>query len=394
MRIVDLKTLRADGGRRPFSFLKVSTDEGLAGWSEFLEAPWSPALNEVILALGRTIIGEDARRFARLSAQLHAQTQFSAGGLSHQAIAAIENACIDLAAKARGVPVYALFGGPFRETVDVYWSHCGSFRARDPDLFERVLQKPRLGSLDDLKRLGVEAAERGFKAVKTNPMVFEASGPRLLNPGFAPGMRFDRALDTSTVTAIAEQMLALRDGLGPDRELMLDVNFSCRAESLRRLARAIEPSRPMWLEADLHDAAALRGVKDAVAVPLASLESLHGRRAYKPYLEADAVDVAIVDVVWNGFAEAVRIASMAETFEVNVAPHNFNGPLGDLISAHFCAAVGNVAIMEIEADDVPWKYSLITRAPQITRGQFVIPTAAGWGAEIDEEAVTAHPWNG
>jgi galactonate dehydratase len=394
MRIVELKTLRADGGWRPFSFLKISTDAGLTGWSEFLEAPWSPALDQVILALGRSITGEDPRRFARLSAQLHAQTQFTAGGLSHQAIAAIENACIDLAAKAHGIPVYALFGGPFRDAVDVYWSHCGSFRARDPDLFERILHKPRLASLDDVKRLGIEAAERGFKAVKTNPMVFEKAGPRLLNPGFAPGMRFDRVLDTPTVNAIVDQMLALREGLGPDRELMLDVNFSCRAESLRRLARAIAPSRPMWLEADLHDAPSLRTVKDAAGVPLASLESLHGRRAYKPYLDANAVDFAIVDVMWNGFAEAVRIASMAEAFDVNVAPHNFNGPLGDLISAHFCAAAGNVAIMEIEGDDIPWKYSLITRAPQMAAGRFLIPAGAGWGADVEEHAVAAHPWKG
>jgi L-alanine-DL-glutamate epimerase-like enolase superfamily enzyme len=112
MRIVDLQTFRADGGWRPFSFLKVVTDEGVAGWAEFVEGPWSPALREVILALGRGVIGADPRRFARVSAQLHAVTQFAAGGLNHQAVAAIENACIDIAAKAQGVPVHALFGGP------------------------------------------------------------------------------------------------------------------------------------------------------------------------------------------------------------------------------------------------------------------------------------------
>jgi L-alanine-DL-glutamate epimerase-like enolase superfamily enzyme len=129
-------------------------------------------------------------------------------------------------------------------------------------------------------------------------------------------------------------------------------------------------------------------------VPLASLESLHGRRAYLPYLQAGAVDFAVIDVVWNGIAEAVRIASLAEAYEVDVAPHNFNGPLADLMSAQFCAAAGNVAIMEIEGDDVPWKSALLDRAPRIEAGQFHIPDAPGWGAEPDEAALAAHPWRG
>src|SRR5262249_38694109 len=161
MRIVDLKTFRADGGWRPFSFLKVTTDEGLAGWAEFSEGAWSPALPEVIRELGRHAIGEDPMGFAALSAKLHAMTLFTAGGLSNQAVAAIENACIDIAAKARGVPVHALFGGPFRSAVDLYWSHCGSFRARHGELFEKVLGKPPLRGLDDVKRLGEEAKARG-----------------------------------------------------------------------------------------------------------------------------------------------------------------------------------------------------------------------------------------
>jgi len=394
MRIVDLQTLRADGGWRPFSFLKVTTDEGLTGWAEFAEGAWSPALPEVIRELGRQVIGRDPRSFARLSAELHAITQFTAGGLSHQAIAAIENACLDIAAKARSMPVYALFGGPFREAVDVYWSHCGSFRARHAELFEKVLGKPRLTSASDFEQLGEEAVARGFKAVKTNPILFEKDGPVLLNPGFVPqGLSFGRGLDEQTLHVIADQCAALRAALGPDRGLMLDVNFSLRPESLRRLAPLLEPSRLRWLETDLHDPAALGAFRSVCRVPIASLESIYGRRGYKPYFEAQAVDTAVVDVLWNGFAESARIASLAETFEVNVAPHNFYGPLADLMSAHFCAVVGNLAIMEIEGDDVPWKSSLLTSAPELREGQFVIPTGAGWGADVNEDAVREHPWS-
>ena len=71
-------------------------------------------------------------------------------------------------------------------------------------------------------------------------------------------------------------------------------------------------------------------------MPIASLESLIGRRAYLPFLEAGCVDVAIVDVLWNGVAEAVKIANLCDTFEVNCAAHNYHSHLGNAISAHFC----------------------------------------------------------
>jgi len=393
MRITGVKTFRADGGWRPFSFLRILTDEGLAGWAEFAEGAWSAGLREVILGLGRSVIGRDPRQFARLSAELHAMTQLAAGGLNHQAVAAIENACIDIAAKARGVPVHALYGGPVRDTVDLYWSHCGSFRVRHAEVFERVLGLPRVQTLDDVRRLGEEAVRRGFKAVKTNPIVFDAAGPRLLNPGFIPQhLRLERTADEALIRSIAEEIAALRDGLGADRGLMLDVNFAFRPAALRRIARALEPSRLTWLEADLDEPAALAEVRRAIVAPIASLETLHGRRAYRPCFEARAVDVAVVDVPWNGFHEAVQIAALAESFEVNVAPHNFYGPLADLMSAHFCAVAGNAAIMEIEGDDVPWKYALLTEAPRIEAGELAVPTGPGWGAEPDEDALAAHPW--
>ncbi len=395
MRVKDIKLFRADGGWRPFSFLKLETDDDLSGWSEFSEAPWSPALDDVIRALAGHILGEDPRQFARLSAKLQALTLFTAGGLSQQAIAAIENACIDIAAKAASLPVHALFGGPFRTEVDLYWSHCGSFRVSHPDLFETVLGLPRLTTLDDVTALGEEAVARGYRAAKTNPIVFGSEGPRLLNPGFgADGLAFERTIDEATLRSLTDQTAALRDGLGPDAGYMFDVNFGFRPTALRSIAAAIAPSRPTWLEADLHDPAALADVRAGSAVPLASLESIYGRRNYRTYLDARAADIAVIDIPWNGFTEAVRIANLAESYEINVAPHNFYGPLADLMSAQFCAAVGNVAIMEHEGDDVPWKYDLLTERPVIENGRMTVPTGIGWGAEIDEDAVAEYAWRG
>ncbi len=109
------------------------------------------------------------------------------------------------------------------------------------------------------------------------------------------------------------------------------------------------------------------------------------------YLEQQAVDVAIIDVAWNGILESAKIAAMADAYEVNVAPHNFNGHLGSLMSAHLCAAIPNFRVMEIDIEDVPWKDDLVSKPPVIEDGELLMPTGPGWGVEINEDVIRAHP---
>jgi L-alanine-DL-glutamate epimerase-like enolase superfamily enzyme len=392
MKIVKIEDLHADAGWRTFSFLKITTDEGLVGWSEFNEAVWNPGLTAVIRKLSEHALGQDPRAVGRLGAILSAITRMAPGGTNQQAIAAIENACLDVKAKALGIPVYELFGGPYRERIPLYWSHCGTFRVRNHDFFEKVIGTPPLRTLDDIKELGREAARRGYKAVKTNPLVFGGERPRMLNPGFGPvGLDLANNYDASIVSAITDQLAAFREGLGSDVGLMMDLNFSFKPEGLKRIARAVERFDMTWLEMDLHEPEALADIRRSTSTPIASLEAIYGRRHYKPYFENRAVDVAIIDVPWNGLLESIRLASMAETYEVNIAPHNFYGHLATMMSAHLCAAVPNFRIMEIEGDDVPWKDELVTNPPVIKDGELVLPTAPGWGADVNEEAVRAHP---
>jgi galactonate dehydratase len=101
--------------------------------------------------------------------------------------------------------------------------------------------------------------------------------------------------------------------------------------------------------------------------------------------------VAIIDVAWNGILESMKIASMADSYEVNVAPHNFNGHIGSLMSAHMCAAIPNFRVMEIDIEDVPWKDDLVTPVPVIENGELVLPKGPGWGVEVNEDVIRAHP---
>src|SRR5262249_54195997 len=126
-------------------------------------------------------------------------------------------------------------------------------------------------------------------------------------------------------------------------------------------------------------------------IPVATGESLFGRRVYRPFFEQGSMDALIIDVPWNGFAESLKVAAMADAYEVNVAPHNFYSPLATMMSAQLCAVVPNVRIMEMDVDQASWVSDLVTVAPTIRDGYVTVPDGIGWGTEVDEAAVRAHP---
>jgi galactonate dehydratase len=392
VKIVKIEDLHADGGFRNLAFLKVTTDEGLVGWSEYNEEFGVAGTTEIIHRFAEKAIGMDPREVGKISVSLHAISRMASGGLNHQAIAAIENACLDITAKALGVPVYALFGGPFRTRIPLYWSHCGTFRLRDADFFENELGRFGVRSLDDIKKMGEEVKKSGFKSFKTNPMLFDAPGPRMWNSGLRlmPG-QLDRQPTPKIINAIVDQLTAFRDGCGPDIQMQLDINFGQRTEGFLRIARAVEQFDLLWLEMDMMDPEALALIRSKSNLTIASLETLMGIGAYRPFLQQQACDVAIVDIPWNGVWESVRVAALADAYEVNTAPHNFSGQLCDLMSAHYAASVPNFRIMEFEADDVPWKADFVTHPITVEDGELVLPDRPGWGTEINEEAVKARP---
>ncbi|HYF06164.1 MAG TPA: hypothetical protein VD970_00975, partial [Acetobacteraceae bacterium] len=125
MKIERVEILRCDAGWRMFSFVKMATADGILGWSEFNESFGSPGLAAVIQELAPLVIGMDPRASELITSKLHVLTRQSRGGVIQQAIAAIENAVLDIRAKEVGKPVCALFGGPVRDRIPVYWSHLG-----------------------------------------------------------------------------------------------------------------------------------------------------------------------------------------------------------------------------------------------------------------------------
>jgi L-alanine-DL-glutamate epimerase-like enolase superfamily enzyme len=388
MKIARVETLRADAGWRLFSFLKVTTDDGLVGWSEYNESFGSTGLSAVIEGLTPLIIGRDPRRFEEVTAWLHVMTRQSRGGLNQQAIAAIENALLDIAARARGIPVYALFGGPIRERIPVYWSHFGSYRVRN----SKFMGTPPLLDWDEVARHAAEVKALGFRGLKTNILIPGPDGKLFqYSPGFGRHAGWPELnWDNRTLSLLQRHLQTIRDAVGPEMNIHLDSNFHFRTEGFQKVARAVEPFNLTWLEIDIHDAPALASIKRMAPCPIASAETLHGRREFRPYLEHYAMDVGIVDVIWNGLSESLKIASLCDVYEVNCAPHNFYGNLCSMISAHFSATIPNFRVMEIDIDSVSWRDEF-TPPPVIEDGELVLPSGPGWGVEVNEAAIRARP---
>jgi galactonate dehydratase len=302
-----------------------------------------------------------------------------------KAIAGIENALLDIKARALGIPVHELFGGPTRDSIPAYWSHCGTTRARA----WQVTGTPKLESYDDVAALGREVAEQGFSAFKTN-VVVPGEEPQVLMPGFGEGGGTLRASEIADV--LARLLDAFAEGTGGAARPIVDLNFNLEPEGIVRVAHALAPHDLLWLEVDLFDPRALAHVRHVAPMPICSGENLYGSRGFRPFLETAGMDVASVDVIWNGFHQAKKIADLAETFEVNCAPHNYYSHLATLIATQWCAAIPNVRILEFDVDDVPWRDELVTAVPEIREGEIVVPAGPGWGADVNEDVLRAHAW--
>jgi len=388
MKITGIETFVVDGGWRPWVFVALRTDAGITGYGECSDSRNPYGIVGTVQDFVPILTGRDPRPVERLYFDMYRAARQSPGGIAAKAIAGVELALWDVKAKALGVPVYELFGGPLRQRQQAYWSHCGTSRARNYDL----IGVPPLRTMDDIRRLGEEVTSRGFRALKTN-IVYPGDPADVYFAGFGGGPgTTDQAVTAETARHIEEQIGTFRDAVGPDVGIALDLNFNFKPEAAKRICRALEKFDMMWVEIDMYDPDALRQLKDATSVPICSGENLFGLRGYLPYFDRQAMDVVMIDVPWNGFAQSRYVAMLAESHELNVAPHNYYSHLSTYISIALCATVPNVRIMEIDVDDVPWKDALVDQPPVVENGEALLPTRSGWGADLNEEVARQHVW--
>ena len=355
-------------GRGPWLFCAIRTDEGITGYGEYGSGTLYRGLPGLVEDLGRSLIGEDPRPVDKLYMDMYRRTRSESGGATTMAIAGIELALWDIKGKALGVPVYRLVGGPFRDKQRVYWSHLATYRARQADL----LGKPKLRTMEDVADCAREAVEAGYTAFKTN-IIFPGESPSVISDSNMFSGSNDQNAPTGLVRHTAEQIGAMRRAVGPDIDICLDINYNFKTEGAIAIGRALEPFDLFWMEIDNQDPEALAQLKSAQRTPICSGEQLLGLRQYQPYFRRHAMDTVKVDVQWQGFSQAKKVADLAEVYELNIAPHNYSSHLSSFQSLNLTAAVSNVRIMESDVDSAPWRDEITDEVPEIVDGFMTIP---------------------
>lgn len=361
IKITDIKTFLVGAGSRNLLFIKVETDQGIHGVGEAYSCGPDEATVATVNDFKRWLVGQDPRNVEHLWAMMHNFTRFPGGLVVNAALSGIEHALWDISGKAAGLPVYRLLGGKCRDKVRVYQSARGDEPGKLSEHARNLVQK------------------YGYTAVKISP--------------HPPG---GNALPYNRATRVAvERLAAVRKALGPDVDIGVDVHakFFEMARAVR-LARAIEPYQPMWLEEPIRpeNVAAMAKLAGHVSVPLASGECNYTKYEFRDILTAQALDIIQPDVcLCGGLMEMKKIAALAEAHYVVVAPHNPMGPVATAVNVHFAASTPNFFILEYHPDDEAPRKDLLKEPLMVKDGYIPVPDKPGFGVELNEEALRRYP---
>lgn len=384
--IADVQTLSCSNSFRNYHFLKITTEDGTAGWSEFDENFGSPGVAYVVNQLRHRLIGQSVMTHEHVRTDLSNVTRPALNGVIGQAVGAIENALLDAKAKVLDVPCHVLLGGKVRDRIRVYWSHCVAYRMRTEHF------SPPIVDLEGVRQISRDVRDEGYTALKTNIFHYDQNDRiEAWSPGFGRPHDPGRNIERKTLRDLRRHLEVMHDEAGPDVDILLDLNFNARTEGYLKILRETRDLDLFWVEIDTLDPKALAHIRAHSPHPISSCETLIGVQQFLPFFQAQAVDVAIIDTPWNGVWQSLKIAAAAEAYEVNVAPHNFYGHLCTMMNAHFAAVVPNLRIMETDIDRIAWDAEVFSHAPEYRDGHLIVPDRPGWGTEPVEAALKKYP---
>lgn len=361
IKITDIKTFLVGVGGRNFCFVKVETDQGIHGIGEAYSCGPDEATVAVIKDFKSWLVGQDPRNIEFLFNLMYNFTRFPGGSVVNAAISGIEHALWDISGKAAGLPVYMLLGGKCREKIRVYQSAGGNDAKQAAENAKRLVER------------------YGYTAIKMRPQ---------------PPQDNQKPYNAVTRGA-AERVRVMREMLGPDVDIGCDIHARFFEVSRAiRLARAIEPYNPMWLEEPIRpeNEHAMAKLAEHVNIPLASGECNYMRHEFRKILALQALDIIQPDVcICGGLLEMKKIAAMAEAHYVMVAPHNPMGPVATAVNVHFAASTQNFFILEYHPDDVAPRKDLLKEPLMVKDGYIPLPPKPGFGIELNEEAFRHYP---
>src|SRR5688572_3457041 len=381
MKLISLETFRPTF-QPNVTLLRLTSDDGAVGLGEAffaagaVEAYLHENVAPVLLGLADPAPEAVARKLAPY-------VGYQGGGVETRAIGAVDIALWDLMGRRAGRPVVDLLGGAVRERIPIYNTCAGSgYVGRSSRQESGNWGLGREAPCEDLEgflnrpgQLAKELAAEGIPGMKVWP--FDTGAEKTGGTDILPD-------DLERGLAVAR---AIREA-APSMDLMIELHGLWNLKSAEKICRALEPLKPFWVEDPIRPDAvdALSRLKNATSVPIATGETVVGRRGFLPLLERKAVDVITADVQWTGgLTEARKIASLADAFGVPVAPHDCTGPVTLAACAHLVMSQPNGLVQEtVRAFLRTWYGELVDGLPAIADGHLTLSKEPGLGLRLKD----------
>lgn len=366
MKISDVSVHVLGTPWRDLTYVLVRTDEGLVGVGETRMLSHTEALKGYLAeAAVNHVLGSDPFDIESLVQRMKYGDYGRAGEIVMSGIACVEMACWDIVGKALGQPVWRLLGGKVRDRVKAYANGWYTVE-RTPDEFHAAARR---------------VVARGYRALKLDP--------------FGPGRWELDADETRRAISLFE---AVRDAVGPDVEILVEMHGRFAPHEAVRIARLLEPIGPAWIEEPVPPAnlKSLAKVAERTTLPIATGERIHDRIEFRELFELGCADIIQPDLGHiGGILETRKLAATAETHDVLVAPHNVAGQVLTAANLHVAACTPNFKIQEYFNDFADEHVQQAAPGlPPVTDGYFELPTGPGLGVELDVDFVAEHPPTG
>jgi L-alanine-DL-glutamate epimerase-like enolase superfamily enzyme len=352
------KGITVHAGPIQWLWVRVHTDSGLIGLGETYPHPQAESAI-IHRALAPVLLGRDPLSIDRLWADMFQAISYSGwAGAEMRAISAIDIALWDLAGKTMGVPIYQLLGGASRATIRTY-NTCYD----------------HINFLTEPVRLARELMQSGIRAMKIWPfdeIAHETRGQYITADQMRRGI---------------QPLHLIREEFGDSMDIALEFHGYWNLPSAIQIAQAVKPYSPMWLEEMVpqDNLAVYKELSTTTSLPLCLSERLMTRYAFRELLENRAARIIMPDISWcGGISEAKKIAAMAETYYLPVAPHNCGGPILHYASAHLAANLTNLGILESVRRHYLEEYKgIVTGTLAPVSGEIPLPPGPGLGVELD-----------
>ena len=367
MQITDIKTFLIHPGKaKNLCFVKIETDEGIYGWGEcYTQSDRDVQITAHVDQLRRYLIGRDPTNIKHFTQMAFDDFAGRRGSMDYYcAISGLEHAMWDIAGKAYGAPVHKLIGGACRDKIRVYANGWSGGNPTPDSLAERAS----------------EVIEAGFTALKFDPI---------------PG-RWRTYVSKDVEDAAVENVRAVREAVGPDVDILVEMHRRLAPMHAVRIAHEIERYRPFWYEEPIlaENIPALASVRQKINIPVVTGEELYTKFEFREVFEKQAADILNPDVCnVGGILELKEIAAMAEPYFVVISPHNFNSTtVGLAATIQVSAAIPNFLITEYFVNLEELGRDIAKKPFEVKDGYIQIPDAPGLGIDLDEERLAAYPY--